>query len=263
MTKGPAYYFKVGFRRWRDWRYNMHTDKHELFFKKLYLHHLNTYFKNAETILEIGCQYGRFTLELLKQNKTVFATDIQEKYGSYIQKNTSSKHFHYTNEPILKTLEREHPIRYDLIVCLEVLHFVGALEELLQSSAKLLNPQGQLIFTVRPKGFFLEKMISIGNFKTLENNKNTEAQNHTYHSLEETKALLLKYGWELKMSAGIGLFSGRPEDRKHPLCLPGDLTTQEQEILFKLETSEENQHWAINKARYILIVATPSINSNK
>jgi 2-polyprenyl-3-methyl-5-hydroxy-6-metoxy-1,4-benzoquinol methylase len=258
MVKAVTYYFRVLKRRIKALTYNMHTDADEQFFKRIYAHYISPILIDKEKILEIGCQYGRFTIELIQKGKFVTATDIDSKYGTYIKKQVGSLPFIFKKEGIFETLNKGSNQNFDVLLCLEVLHFIpGSLNKLLERGKLFLSPDGLLVFTFRPTGFFIEKSLSFRNYEDIKSILEGSFNNYECFRADEIMDKLNQYSWKLEKMVAIGVHAKKKEDFAFPVSVPSKLKHDEKEILFNLEIQQDTQHAGLNSARYILVIASP------
>jgi 2-polyprenyl-3-methyl-5-hydroxy-6-metoxy-1,4-benzoquinol methylase len=121
-------------------QHNMLTNKAEQYYFLQYFRVLEPLLKKDAAILDIGCQYGRFTIPAFKAGMKVTATDINQKYFRAIEQKIPGHSISFRHETIDQTCELLPPQSFDMILCLELLYNLTNTAGYINKLARLLNP---------------------------------------------------------------------------------------------------------------------------
>ena len=235
---------------------NMYNDLAESHYFDLYYPIIQKHLVSNSNILDIGCQYGRFTVPLANDGHSLTATDISKKYFGFIKSQLNSNasvEFH--KEEIKATISREPQNQFDAVLCLELLYTMGHTAELLKDLQKLIKSGGLLITSHRTIGYYVYRYLKEKDYDNLqkileENHPVFNAQTH-----EKLRAIYSTPGYEILEIAPIGMFSGSSRDPFTFISDPGSLGKVELKKLHDLENHSQLQSLFPNNARYSLVVA--------
>lgn len=236
--------------------FNMHKHKAEQYYFKQYINIIYDFLKPNSKILDIGCQYGRFTIPLVNKGHTLVCTDINEKYFSYIKKQLNpSTNTSFIKEIIDETILNQTHKEYDAILCLELLYNLNNPEKYVSNLSKLLKKEGLLITSHRSIGYYGYRFLKEKNyqgFNDIQQNKHI-----SYNALPHNELIKLyeNNGFKVLKTHGIGIFSGFYTDAFAGIANPQKLNENELNNLSLLENDESLNKMFINNARYILVIA--------
>lgn len=236
--------------------FNMHKHKAEQYYFKQYINIIYEFLKPNSKILDIGCQYGRFSIPLIDKGHALVCTDINEKYFSYIKKQLSvSSNVSFIKESIEKTILNQTHKEYDAILCLELLYNLNNPEQYIYNLSKLLKKEGLLITSHRSIGYYGYRFLKENNchgFSDILQNKHI-----SYNALPHDELIKLYENNRFKIlkTYGIGIFSGFYSDAFAGIANPQKLNENELNDLSLLENDENLNKMFINNARYILVIA--------
>lgn len=236
--------------------FNMHKHKAEQYYFKQYINIIYDHIKSNSKILDIGCQYGRFTIPLIEKGHTLVCTDINEKYFSYVKKQLSiSSNASFIKETIDDTILNQYHKEYDAILCLELLYNLNNPEQYISKLSKLLKKEGLLITSHRSIGYYGYRFLKEKNyqgFKDVLQNKHI-----SYNALPHDELIKLyeNSGYKVLKTYGIGILSGFYTDAFAGIANPQKLNEIELNDLSLLENDVNLNKMFINNARYILVIA--------
>ncbi|VVB88581.1 putative S-adenosylmethionine-dependent methyltransferase [uncultured archaeon] len=243
--------------------YNMYTEENEEYYAKLYFHIIKTKFQQVFgnkklKILDAGCGQGRLSIPLAIMGHTVEGIDfspdaikLAKKYAA--EKNLNNIYFDIKDidEPFNDDMSE----RYDCILCTEVIYMVKDYNKVLSELYRMLKTNGLMFIAFREKYFYLLYYIKNKRFKDakfiLSNSKTMSGLN--VHTHKEILEILFHFRLKDIEFHGIGICSGIEGDPLSSIVEPKNLTSDEQKILFEIETSLSKEY---SKAgRYILTSA--------
>lgn len=236
--------------------HNMFTHPAEKYYYQQYNHHISGYFERGKTLLDVGCQMGRFTIPAAIAGMHVTATDIRTSYFKFISKQINNRgNIDFRHETLEKTLAELENQRFDVVMCLELLYNLPDQENNLRALAGLVKPGGVLITSHRTTGYYLYRFI--------REKKYSEANmilggNHPCYNAQTPAELVnwcSKSGLELLKIVPIGIFSGFGSDAFSGIANPGKLKQEQSDELSKMENNADLQQMFLNNARYNLLIA--------
>lgn len=237
--------------------YNMDSDPAELYYRRIYLNYIHTYLEGKKEILDIGCQFGRFAIDLANNGHQVTGTDIEPSFEGYIRKRLKTQDsFQYYTEELAKTLKRPWDNKFDVILCMEVSALVPDFSDLLSNLLDFLKPGGIFICTYRTQSYYIKRFLDEGKPEMALKVLQKKYQKFNYYNRDEIAELYKNTGLQLQLIKGIGILSGSQKDPNTSLCNPAKLNAEEQDWLFQLETSETSQGQLLDHGKYYLTVGT-------
>lgn len=235
--------------------YNMFTNKAEQFYFEEYFHVIKPYFGKGKTLLDIGCQYGRFTIPAARAGLKVTATDIHSKYFTYIKKQLKDTEIQFRKESIAETCSSAEGRLFDIVVCTELLYNLPSPEQFVLKLSALVKPGGVLLVSHRTKGYYIYRFLKEKKFEDIQH---ILGRSHMYYNAQSREELIKIYSEagfsEIKISP-VGIFSGFGNDSFACFANPGKVTSPNRESLFHLETNKELQQLFGENARYWLVCA--------
>ncbi len=236
--------------------FNMRLHKAEQFYYRQYWHTMQQYMPDRASILDIGCQHGRFTIPMLEAGYNVTATDIKQKFLNDIKAHApASALLTLRKEKLETTIANKSKETYDIILCFELLYLFPNYEKLIGRLKKMLNPGGKLMISHRSKGYYTYRFQAEGDSTSAMNILDNNHAHYNAQTTDELSKMYASLGMELHTLKGIGVLSGFDKDPFRTIANPARMKTPQLEKLFALETSEHTQHNFINSARYILAIA--------
>ncbi len=235
--------------------HNMFTHKAEQFYFEEYNRYISPYLVKGQTMLDIGCQMGRFTIPAALKGLNVVATDIRTSYFRFISKKINGKgnvEFRLeTLEQSLKSLPKGH---FDVVMCLELLYNLPDPAQNLQKLAMLLKPGGVLITSHRSPGYYLFRFIREKNYEAANLILQANHPDYNAQTVDELKTLCLQSDLELLQLVPIGLFSGFGSDAFSGIANPAKMSEQNKLALSRFETNHDLSQMFGNSARYNLMI---------
>jgi len=141
--------------------YDMYADANEAFFGRLYLAHITRHAEAAgihppATVLEAGCQAGRLAVPLARLGFQVTGIDTS---GFALRRarehaRAAGVEAAFLRGDLVEVL-RDHPSRYDIVVCAEVVYLSPRYRQMLEALARAVRPGGLLCVSHRPKLYYL------------------------------------------------------------------------------------------------------------
>jgi 2-polyprenyl-3-methyl-5-hydroxy-6-metoxy-1,4-benzoquinol methylase len=236
--------------------HNMHTHAAEKFYFGEYMLHLSPFFTRGKTLLDIGCQNGRFTIPAVRAGMAVTATDIRSSFFRYIQGRLhAGDQVEFRKESLEKTLNTLDPASFDVVMCIELLYNLPDAEGNLKRLAVLAKPGGIVIASHRTLGYYVYRFIKERNFKAVGQILKGQHPYYNAQSLQELNEFYLNSGLRVKSIIPIGMFSGFGKDTFSGIANPKKLNPDQNEELFKLETEPHLMQMFGNNARYWLVVS--------
>lgn len=234
--------------------HNMYTHKSERYYYKQYAETILPLFKEGKSMLDIGCQYGRFTIPAIEKGVHVTATDIHARYFKYISKKIPiDSPINYRLEPIDKTYQLLNNKKFDIVLCLELLYNLKDPVMHLYALAQLLKPDGYLLTSHRTLGYYLYRFIREQNFDAARNVLNGTHSDYNAQSVIQLKNMFNTVGMEIQTIVPIGIFSGFGKDAFSGISNPSKLSSKQTNSLFAMETNPETSALFQNNARYLLV----------
>lgn len=235
--------------------HNMLTSKAEQYYFLQYYRILEPLFRQDMSILDIGCQYGRFTIPAYQAGMTVTATDINQKYFRAIDKKVPGHSISFRHETIDQSCKFLPPQSFDIILCLELLYNLPDTSEYISKLSSLLKPGGILITSHRSIGYYIYRYIREKKFQDIQ--KILAGTHHDYNcqTPDELQSLFVKSQLEIQSINPIGVFSGFGKDAFSGIANPDRLTDFFKTELQKLETDLYLSNLFMNNARYLMVVA--------
>lgn len=231
---------------------NMHTHPGEQHYFDLYFNYIKPHLKSNKKALDIGCQFGRFTIPMTELEIEVTATDIKQEYWNYVEQKVGNK-ANFRLEKVDETIQNLKANRFDYVLCLELLYNLQDFEETLKGLTNLLEENGIGFFSHRTYGYYIYRYLKEGNFEAIQ--EILEGKHHDYNaqSVEELKAFYENLGMRVLDIKPIGMFSGFGADAFTPIH---DVTkSQEKDALNSLELNPKLVEMFQNNARYLLVIA--------
>lgn len=238
--------------------HNMHSSTAERYYHERYASVLAPHLKERLQVLDIGCQYGRFTIPLIQQGHTVTGTDLNAKYEPYIRRKIGGpSRFEFRQEDILTTLKSLEPARYDLLLCTELIYLFKDQEPLLRGMQNLLKPGGILAVSHRSRGHYLYKALSKGHFSTAQSVAESGQAGHFLGQYpQELQKLYAKVGQKTLDMQGIGILSGvKGYDPWGNWLDPGKCSDYKRRVLASMESDPDLQSVLMSNARYIFVIS--------
>ncbi len=233
----------------------MFTHKAERFYYEEYNHYISPFLLKGQSLLDIGCQMGRFTIPAALAGMNVTATDLRKSYFRFISKRIEGRgnveFRHETLDQSLKNLPQSH---FDVILCLELLYNLPDPLQNIQKLSILLKPGGVLITSHRSPGYYLHRYIREKNFDAARLILDAKHPDYNAQTIEELTEMCRKLELKLMQLAPIGMFSGFGSDAFSGISNPAKLTENQQKELFSLETNADLIHLFSNSARYNLMI---------
>ncbi|MBK9357969.1 MAG: methyltransferase domain-containing protein [Bacteroidales bacterium] len=236
--------------------HNMHTHTAEKFYYGEYMQHLNTFFIKGRSLLDIGCQNGRFTIPAVRAGMEVTATDIRASFFKYIKgKLHTGDQVVFRKESLEKTCKTLTPESFDVVMCLELLYNLPDTAGNLGKLAVLAKSGGMVIASHRSVGYYVYRFIKERNFKAVDQ---VLKGIHPYYNAQTPEELEIFYqnaGLRIHKIVPVGMFSGFGKDTFSGISNPKRLNPDESEELFKLETDPVLMQLFGNNARYWLVIS--------
>ena len=236
--------------------HNMFTHKAEQFYYEEYSHHISPWLVKGQSLLDIGCQMGRFTIPAALAGMKVTATDIRTGYFRFISKKINGRgNVEFRHETLEQSLNNLPQQRFDVILCLELLYNLPEPLQNIKKLSLLLKPGGVLITSHRSPGYYLFRYIREKKFEAAGRILNANHPDYNAQTSEELVEMCRQSGLELLKLAPIGLFSGFGSDAFSGIANPEKMTDDQKKELFSLETNPQLMQLFANSARYHLMIA--------
>ncbi|KAF0196936.1 MAG: 2-polyprenyl-6-hydroxyphenyl methylase / 3-demethylubiquinone-9 3-methyltransferase [Bacteroidetes bacterium] len=236
--------------------HNMHTHAAERFYFGEYMLHLSTFFAKGKSLLDIGCQNGRFTIPAIRAGMEVTATDIRASFFRYIKgKLHTGDQVIFRKEGLDQTCKVLTPGSFDVVMCIELLYNLPDTAGNIEKLAMLAKPGGVVIASHRSVGYYVYRFIKERNFKAVSEVLNGTHPYYNAQTPEELDELYRNSGLRIQKIIPIGMFSGFGKDTFSCISNPKRLNPEESEELFKLETEPGLIRLFGNNARYWLVIA--------
>jgi len=235
--------------------HNMHKHAAEQFYFEEYAKHVLPMLKQGQSLLDIGCQYGRFTIPAAFSGMKVIATDLHEKYFKYIRKNLKGHDIFFRREDIdtsLRTLAEES---FDVVLCLELLYNLPDPAEKIKKLGQLVKPDGILISSHRTTGYYVYRYIRERNFQALQQIIEGTHSEYNAQNEDELVELYSAAGLNISEIIPIGMFSGFGSDPFSGIANPKKLNSEDKTELNRLETDPYLITQFSQNARYWLVIS--------
>lgn len=234
----------------------MYTHKAERFYFEEYASHILPFFEKGKSLLDIGCQMGRFTIPAAKAGMEITATDIKSGFFRFIKRQLKGySQITFRKENLEQTCQAFPPESFDMILCIELLYNLHDPDENIKKLALLLKPGGLLVTSHRTPGYYIYRFVKTSNYKAI--NQIIDG-NHPYYNaqtMDKLKQILRDSNLNVKCVEPIGMFSGFGKDAFTHIANPGKLNPEQKSALKMLETSPELKNLFSNNARYLLAVS--------
>ena len=232
----------------------MNEDDGERFYFDEYMTVLSPILKEASRVLDVGAQFGRFTIPLVAAGHHVVATDIDKKCLAYIRRRAPAAET--LREPLVETAGRQWRDRFDIVLCLEVLYLIPEWELMLSGLAGALLPGGKLLASHRSQGYVMHRLLRDRDFDGLDL---VLAGRHPAINAQPLDDLVAAYedvGLHVDRVTAIGGLSGIAVDPFAALVDPSRMSRVERLRLHQYETDPTLNRRFAESARYLLVVAS-------
>lgn len=234
----------------------MYTHRAEQHYFDLYYSSIANRISPNSTILDIGCQNGRFTIPLANDGHNLTATDIEDEYFDFIKGNLNKGvQVLFSKEKVTKTIKRTEQDSFDSILCLELLYTMKNTPDLLKGFGKLLKTDGLLFTSHRSFGYYIYRYIKEDNLSALDQILNDQHPAFNCQTPDQLQKIYEESGYEIEEIKPIGMFSGFSKD---PFSFIADPELVDDAKLKRLQELENNEHFQslfANNARYLMVVA--------
>ncbi len=240
--------------------YDMYADPNEAFFASLYLERITRHAEEAgirppATLLEAGCQAGRFVVPFAKLGFQVTGIDTSSFALRRAREHTTRVGVEATLvRGELVTALRDHPDwRYDIVVCTEVTYLSARYREMVQALAGAVRPGGLLCVSHRPQFYYLLEALRQYDVPTageVLRRREGPFRDSAYYNWQTEDELRELYG-----SLGLPRIALYPIDRFAWLSgiTLSKLTSQQREQLREVELAAPESGTGF--ARFILVIA--------
>jgi ubiquinone/menaquinone biosynthesis C-methylase UbiE len=251
-------------------RHDMFLEESEKYYSKVYYYFINQriekVFPNKKLkILDVGCGQGRLTIPLASDGHLVEGVDISpeainlaKKYT--IERNLNTKFWIKDVEVPFNEINSEV---YDCILCIESIYMIKNYENLIAEMHRLLKKGGLLFIAFRSNYYLMLHLLKDNKFSKAELiSKNYEGYiwnqdvYFNWHTRDTILNILSKYRLKDITFNGIGMCSGITGDPLSQIVEPKNLSDDEQQTLFEIETELSERYAEVG--RYILISAIKS-----
>lgn len=254
--------------RWVASHYDMVREENEVFFSRLYLHHIRGHISKVAgdrklKILDAGCGQGRLALPLAADGHHVTGMDFTpqaiEKARIYAAERKLTAEF------IIGDLEKDLLVfkgrEFDCLICTEVLYMVKNYERILRELSSLVISGGSIFLSFRSRLFYVMHLLMHGMVEeahriAVEKDKYLMGGSLNCLSLEEIEGLMGESGIRPINFHGIGVLCGLEEDPQARLAIPASLTEEERELLFEMELAFGEKY--PENGRYVLVYGVKS-----
>jgi 2-polyprenyl-3-methyl-5-hydroxy-6-metoxy-1,4-benzoquinol methylase len=249
----------IGKIKYKLFPYNMHASIGERYYAAVYLEQFLPYLRQEhQSILDIGCNYGRITIPLLKTGRTVLSTDLVPEYERYIRSKINvQENFSFRVQPILDTIQNRNNETFDVIICTELIHMFQHQGLILRSLWEMLNPDGIILTSHRTKGHYLYKSLIKGQHAMMKPII-LEGRAGAFWCQTDTELIAMyeQQGFKNIALKGLGIFSGiSPYDPWGHWMDPKRLVGYDKSELREMEDHPMVQQNFMNNARYIIVTA--------
>ncbi len=236
--------------------HNMRTDKAENFYFSEYAKVIFPLIETKKSILDVGCQFGRFTIPAYEAGAEITATDIHPRFFKYINKKIPGNSIQFRLEDIDQTCKSLPENSFDIVLCLELLYNLPDSQKKITDLTKLVKPGGLFITSHRSLGYYLFRFIKERKFDEAE--KIIQA-NHPYYNAQtasELKHIYHNNNLILNSLTPIGMFSGFGNDPFSSIINPKRANNMAKQQLNQFESNEKLFDLFGESARYWLVVAS-------
>jgi 2-polyprenyl-3-methyl-5-hydroxy-6-metoxy-1,4-benzoquinol methylase len=233
--------------------HNMYRHKAERFYYDEYARVILPCFEKGKTLLDVGCQYGRFTIPAARAGLHVTATDIRKKYFRFIKKLLKDISVEFRHESVDETFSQLTGGTFDIVLCLELLYNLPDPEQKISQLVKLVKPGGILIISQRTIGYYVYRFIKEKKYHELQ--QISEGKHPYYNSMssEKLKEVFTGAGLHVEKVMPVGMFSGFGKDPFASIANPANMSSEEKAMLLKTESNQQFQSMFAESARYMLI----------
>jgi SAM-dependent methyltransferase len=231
----------------------MHTDVGEQFYLDEYLDVLNPLLGTPRRILDVGAQFGRFTIPLVAAGHDVVATDIDPACVAYIRQHAPRAMV--LQESAAQTAGRSWA-PFDIVLCLELLYLLPDWQQVLGGLVPLLGPHGRLVASHRSQGYYLHKLLRDRDFDGLDLILAGRHDALNAQPLDDVQRTYAELGLHVDSVSGIGTLSGIAVDPFAAIADPSRLDRSERLRLRGYETDPVLNKRFIDSARYLLVIAS-------
>jgi SAM-dependent methyltransferase len=235
-------------------QHNMHTDEGELFYLDEYLDVLNPLLVAPRRILDVGAQFGRFTIPLVAAGHDLVSTDIDPACVAYLRRHAPRAEV--LQESVTQTMGRNWDRPFDIVLCLELLYLLPDWEQVLGGLVCSLGPEGKLVASHRSQGYYMHRMLRDRDFDGLDLILSGHHAALNAQSLDDVEHAYGELELRLDSVTGIGTLSGIAVDPFAEITDPARLNRSERLRLRGYETDPTLNRRFIDSARYLLVVAS-------
>jgi 2-polyprenyl-3-methyl-5-hydroxy-6-metoxy-1,4-benzoquinol methylase len=232
----------------------MHTDDGEQFYLDEYLAVLDPLLVTPRRILDIGAQFGRFTIPLVAAGHDVVATDIDPACIAYLRQHAPQAQV--VQESVEQTTGRRWEQPFDIVLCLELLYLQPDWKQVLRGLVSAVAPAGRLVVSHRSQGYFVHRMLRDRDFDGLDLVRSGRHGALNAQAPDDLESVYAELGLQLDSVTGIGVLSGIAVDPFAAITDPTRLSRSERARLHRLETDPVLNKRFIDSARYLLVVAS-------
>lgn len=233
--------------------HNMLTHAAEQFYYQEYAEIILPYFQEGKSLLDIGCQHGRFTIPAVRSGMIVTATDINPKFFRSIRKHTGNHSVQFRHESLQESVERLSESSFDIVLCLELLYNLQDTSENIRKLSRLVNPGGVLITSHRTYGYYIYRFIREKNFDAVGQIIHGNHPDYNAQNKAELMNFYASAGLDVKNITPVGMFSGFGSDAFSGIANPSKMTEGHKNKLKSLERDKLLQGMLGESARYWLI----------
>lgn len=236
--------------------HNMYTHKAERFYFDEYMQQIAPFFVKGQSLLDIGCQMGRFTVPAALAGMKVTATDIKSSFFRFVRKKINkNEQVVFRKENLEQSLDILPPESFDVVMCLELLYNLPDPAGNVTKLTSLVKSGGVLITSHRTTGYYVYRFIRERNYNAINLILNGSHPNYNAQTKEELMRMYEAAGLQIRNLVPVGMFSGFGKDTFSDIANPKKMKSIERESLFNLETDSGLGELFGNNARYWLVIA--------
>lgn len=236
--------------------HNMYTHKAERFYFDEYMLQITPFFVKGKSLLDIGCQMGRFTVPAARAGMMVTATDIKSSFFRFVRKKIKEhEQVVFRKENLEQTLNNLPPESFDVVMCLELLYNLPDPAGNVKKLTSLVKPGGALITSHRTTGYYVYRFIRERNYAGVDLILNGKHPNYNAQTKDELMQIYQAAGLQIRNLLPVGMFSGFGKDTFSNIANPKKLNSADRKSLFDIETGPELFKLFGNNARYWLVVS--------
>ncbi len=233
--------------------HNMLTHPAEIFYFEQYAKYILPYLEEGKTLLDIGCQHGRFTIPAIQAGMIVTATDIKPIYKKSIRLQTGNHSFEFRNETLAQSTEQLPASSFDVVLCIELLYNLPSPGENIRKLARLVKPGGALITSHRSVGYYIYRYIREKNFDAARKLLSGNHPDYNAQTKFQLEQMYYSAGLSVQSITPIGIFSGFGKDAFSGIANPAKMTDQQKNELQSFETDKQLQDKFGESGRYWLV----------